>query len=164
MLRVQQKQYKERFAKKRFLCMLIHFTLIRLHNSALLDLWKFHFNVMNELQRKELAGKLVKPFARHRKLCRRDCLRFYHCHACHSSLSWGTYIWNCHKHAVNHTQMLTCTFTHTHTQILTRTIQMFMQMLIYSICTTRRYSTLQKTNIQYTLYFKLQTHTPLSQI
>lgn len=86
------------------------------HTSALLDEWMLYFSAVNELRRKELAEKLVKPFAHQRKLCRRAWLWFYHCHACRSGLGLGTYILNL-SYRRSHTRTYSnCTMNlHTHT-------------------------------------------------
>lgn len=88
----------------------IHFKLNGPHNSAFLELWMIYFNGVNELQWKELAEKLVKPFTHHRTLCRRACLWFYRFHACRCGLGLDTSI-----------LYLLCANTHTHTLMLTCT-------------------------------------------
>lgn len=59
-----------------FMSSLMQFTLKGPRTFVVRELWMIYFNGVNELQRKELAEKLVKPFTRHTKLCRRACLRF----------------------------------------------------------------------------------------
>ncbi len=106
------------------LCLPIHFTLNGARTPALLELWMLDFHIVNELQRKELAEKLVKPFAHHRKLCRRPRLRFYHRHACRSGLSFGDLhtVSVIHTQSHTRTQMCMCTYRHS------RSAHMFIHM------------------------------------
>lgn len=120
---------------------LIRLTLHGLHTCALLELWMLYFNNVNELQRTELAERLVKPFAHHRELRRRACLRFYQ-----SCLSLWFRLRDLRTVSIAHTQ--SHMLKHSHVPARTRTVHMLI----------RKHCTLYTAEEKH-ICFQLQTQT-----